>query len=118
MSSSFSRYDYEECAGDPCNEMMNRLQDFVDNKDNIGKEFVAAGGKVYKVSKADDFEYTDPIDKSVAKNQVILNLSLLDPHWIAKKGCMIQKFCLVRLLGCWAYLGVLVCFTQPLSSFN
>ena len=79
----FSRYDYEQCAGDPCNEMMNRLQDFVDNKDNIGKEFVAAGGKAYKVSKADDFEYTDPIDKSVAKNQVILNLSLLDPHWIA-----------------------------------
>ena len=50
--------------------MMNQLQAFVDNKDNIGKEFVAAGGKVYKVSKADNFEYTDPIDQSVAKNQV------------------------------------------------
>ena len=64
------RYDYEECAGDPCNEMMNRLQKFVDNKENIGKEFTAAGGKVYKVSKADNFEYVDPIDQSVAKNQV------------------------------------------------
>lgn len=67
----FTRYDYEECAGDPCNEMMNRLQEFVDNKDNIGKEFKAKSGKVYKVSKADNFEYTDPIDQSVAKNQGI-----------------------------------------------
>lgn len=67
----FTRYDYEECAGDPCNEMMNRLQDFVDNKESIGKEFVAAGGKIYKVSKADNFEYVDPIDQSVAKNQGI-----------------------------------------------
>ena len=50
--------------------MMNRLQEFVDNKANIGKEFKAKSGKVYKVSKADNFEYTDPIDQSVAKNQV------------------------------------------------
>jgi phosphoglucomutase len=68
--SDFLRYDYEECAGDPCNEMMNQLQAFVDNKGNIGKEFKANNGKVYKVSKADNFEYTDPIDQSVAKNQV------------------------------------------------
>jgi len=51
------------------------LQDFVDNKENIGKEFVAAGGKVYKVSKADNFEYVDPIDHSVAKNQVSILLN-------------------------------------------
>jgi len=75
-STLFLRYDYEECAGDPCNEMMNRLQEFVDNKDNIGKEFKAKSGKVYKVSKADNFEYTDPIDQSVAKNQVKLLLIL------------------------------------------
>jgi phosphoglucomutase len=50
--------------------MMNQLQAFVDNKANIGKEFKANNGKVYKVSKADNFEYTDPIDQSVAKNQV------------------------------------------------
>ena len=64
------RYDYEECAGEPCNEMMNKLQQFVDNKENIGKEFKAKSGKVYKVSKIDNFEYTDPIDNSVTKNQV------------------------------------------------
>ena len=67
------RYDYEECAGDPCNEMMNKLQQFVDNKDNIGKEFTAKSGKVYKVSKIDNFEYTDPIDNSVTKNQVTIH---------------------------------------------
>jgi hypothetical protein len=31
-----------------------------------GKEF-----KGYKVSKSDDFEYTDPIDKSVSSKQVL-----------------------------------------------
>ena len=52
--------------------MMNKLQQFVDNKDNIGKEFTAKSGKVYKVSKIDNFEYTDPIDNSVTKNQVLM----------------------------------------------
>jgi len=56
--------------------MMNQLQAFVDNKGNIGKEFKANNGKVYKVSKADNFEYTDPIDQSVAKNQVKVYLCL------------------------------------------
>lgn len=67
----FTRYDYEDCASAPCNEMMNLLQSFVDDAGNIGKEFTAAGGKVYKVSKADNFAYTDPIDNSVAKDQGI-----------------------------------------------
>ncbi len=57
------------------------LQDFVDNKENIGKEFVAAGGKVYKVSKADNFEYVDPIDQSVAKNQVSILLTSFLCGW-------------------------------------
>ena len=61
--------------------MMNRLQEFVDCKANIGKEFKAKSGKVYKVSKADNFEYTDPIDQSVAKNQVTFVLpNLMSRH--------------------------------------
>jgi hypothetical protein len=36
------RYDYEECAGDPCNEMMNRLQEFVDNKGPILQNSIPA----------------------------------------------------------------------------
>ena len=39
---------------------------------NSGKVFTASsGGKTYEVSKADNFEYEDPIDKSVTKNQGI-----------------------------------------------
>ncbi len=35
----------------------------------INKEF-SHGGKSFQVAKADDFEYTDPIDGSVTKKQV------------------------------------------------
>ena len=39
---------------------------------NVGKVFTASsGGKTFEVSKADNFEYVDPIDKSVTKNQGI-----------------------------------------------
>ncbi len=62
-------------SGEEKKVLSPRLQDFVDNKESIGKEFVAAGGKVYKVSKADNFEYVDPIDQSVAKNQVSILLN-------------------------------------------
>ena len=50
--------------------MMDHLQKFVDEKGNIGKTFISASGKKYVVSKIDNFEYTDPIDHSVTKNQV------------------------------------------------
>ncbi len=64
------RYDYEDCASAPCNEMMDLLQAYVDDPSNIGKQYTAANGKTFKVSKTDNFEYLDPIDQSIAKNQV------------------------------------------------
>jgi len=68
----FTRYDYENCQGEPCNAMMAELQAFVDNPGNIGKVFTASSnGKTFEVSKADNFQYVDPIDKSVTKNQGI-----------------------------------------------
>jgi len=69
----FTRYDYENCQADPCNAMMADLQSFVDDSSNSsGKVFTASsGGKTFEVSKADNFEYVDPIDKSVTKNQGI-----------------------------------------------
>ena len=52
--------------------MMAELQAFVDNPGNIGKVFTASSnGKTFEVSKADNFQYVDPIDKSVTKNQGI-----------------------------------------------
>lgn len=35
-----------------------------------GKEVTADTGETYTVKLVDDFEYTDPIDKSLTKNQV------------------------------------------------
>ena len=51
---------------------MTELQGFVDDPSNIGKVYTASpSGKTFQVSKADNFEYVDPIDKSVTKNQGI-----------------------------------------------
>ena len=50
--------------------MMEHLQSLVDSKDLPGKKF-KGNSKEFVVSKADNFEYVDPIDKSVTKNQGI-----------------------------------------------
>ncbi|KAL7641831.1 UNVERIFIED_CONTAM: hypothetical protein RMT77_007705 [Armadillidium vulgare] len=64
----FTRYDYENCESDPCNEMMRRLDEMSSDASLIGKE-LSHSGKSYKIAKIDNFEYTDPIDGSVAKKQ-------------------------------------------------
>jgi phosphoglucomutase len=59
----FSRYDYEGCESEPCEKMVEHLRT------------VAAASKKgdkygeYELDYADDFEYTDPIDGSVASKQ-------------------------------------------------
>lgn len=50
--------------------MMTNLQEYVDDKDNIGREYTVQGTK-YTVSAADNFSYTDPIDGSKASKQGI-----------------------------------------------
>lgn len=64
----FTRYDYEECELEPCNEMMSTMEKLITDSSFIGKEF-SSGGKTYKVKVADNFSYTDPVDKSVATKQ-------------------------------------------------
>ncbi|XP_030384942.1 phosphoglucomutase [Scaptodrosophila lebanonensis] len=64
----FTRYDYEECALEPCNEMMATMEKSITAAGFVGKTF-ASGGKSYKVKEADNFSYTDPVDKSVATKQ-------------------------------------------------
>ena len=59
----FSRYDYEGCETEPCNEMIRHLRTIADSAkkgDKYGP---------YELVFADDFEYVDPIDGSVASNQ-------------------------------------------------
>lgn len=65
----FSRYDYEECESTAANNMMTHLNDLFSQPDFVGKEYSHLG-KTYKVSLADDFQYTDPIDHSVTTKQV------------------------------------------------
>lgn len=50
--------------------MMKYLEQIIVDSSFIGKSFTSEG-KTYKVAKADNFSYVDPIDKSVAKNQGI-----------------------------------------------
>lgn len=68
------RYDYEECALEPCNEMMDKLEKTITDPSFAGKDY-SFGGKTYKVKVADNFSYTDPVDKSVSTKQVRCVLS-------------------------------------------
>ncbi|ORZ16169.1 hypothetical protein BCR41DRAFT_353624 [Lobosporangium transversale] len=63
----FSRYDYEEVDADGANKMVERLRSLVstDRANLIGKDL----GNGFVVKDGDDFEYTDPIDRSVSKKQ-------------------------------------------------
>lgn len=65
----FTRYDYEECSLDPCNEMMTTLEKTITDPAFIGKEYLS-GGKTYKTKIGDNFSYVDPVDKSVSTKQV------------------------------------------------
>lgn len=66
----FTRYDYEECALEPCNAMIAQLEKTVADAAFVGRDF-SAGGKTYRVKVADNFSYVDPVDQSVATKQGI-----------------------------------------------
>ncbi|CAM4625235.1 hypothetical protein PO909_005649 [Leuciscus waleckii] len=64
----FTRYDYEEVDSDAANKMIDHLQTAMFDKAFVGQNF-SSGDKTYQVEKADNFEYTDPVDGSVSKGQ-------------------------------------------------
>ncbi|XP_076870965.1 phosphoglucomutase-1 [Brachyhypopomus gauderio] len=64
----FTRYDYEEVDSDAANKMISDLQQTMFDKGFVGQTF-SSGDKTYQVEKADNFEYTDPVDSSVSKGQ-------------------------------------------------
>ncbi|XP_045774674.1 phosphoglucomutase [Maniola jurtina] len=64
----FTRYDYEECPSDPCNEMMQELEKKMTSAGFVGSQH-SASGKTYTVALADNFSYMDPVDRSVAMKQ-------------------------------------------------
>ncbi|XP_051997038.1 phosphoglucomutase-1-like [Xyrauchen texanus] len=64
----FTRYDYEEVDSDAANKMIAHLQTTMSDKAFKGQKF-SSGEKTYEVEKADNYEYTDPVDGSVSKGQ-------------------------------------------------
>ncbi|PIO25063.1 hypothetical protein AB205_0173910 [Aquarana catesbeiana] len=64
----FCRYDYEEVESEGANKMMKDLEAVMFDRSFIGQK-LAVGDKVYTVEKADNFEYSDPVDGSISRNQ-------------------------------------------------
>ncbi|NXA31514.1 PGM1 protein, partial [Eudromia elegans] len=64
----FTRYDYEEVDAEAAGKMMKDLETTMFDRSFVGKQ-LSSGDKVYTVEKADNFEYHDPVDGSVSKNQ-------------------------------------------------
>lgn len=87
----FTRYDYEECKLEPCNEMMEKLERTITDPSFIGKVYTS-GGKSYKTKVADNFSYVDPVDKSVSTKQVSYQHVTLSErlacHW---NYCFVDK---------------------------
>jgi len=66
--SFFSRYDYEEVDSEGAHKVVDHINEGINSKSLIGKKFPSSTGE-FEVSEAFNFEYTDPIDGSVSKNQ-------------------------------------------------
>ncbi|CAB1325817.1 unnamed protein product [Coregonus sp. 'balchen'] len=60
-STALDKYDYEEVDLEAAVQMMEDLELMMLEKAFMGQRF-AVGEKLYQVEKADNFEYTDPID--------------------------------------------------------
>lgn len=84
----YCRYDYEGVESDPANTMMKNLTEKCATLK--GTEM-----KGMKVESAENFEYNDPVDKSVSANQGIKNLSSIFESDCPRKRC--TRTCLFDL---------------------
>eukprot|EP01027_Heterolobosea_sp_BB2_P007471 GEZU01011116.1.p1 GENE.GEZU01011116.1~~GEZU01011116.1.p1 ORF type:complete len:343 (+),score=139.32 GEZU01011116.1:979-2007(+) len=66
--SFYCRYDYEEVDATAANNMIKRMASQIKDGSLKGKQFTVDGAQ-YTIADCDEFEYHDPIDKSVARNQ-------------------------------------------------
>ncbi|ESO07499.1 hypothetical protein HELRODRAFT_186861 [Helobdella robusta] len=67
----YTRYDYENCESAKGDQLMSELEKLITADNFKGKTFTASG-KSYKVKIGENFSYTDPVDKSVSKNQGLI----------------------------------------------
>ncbi|RVE61520.1 hypothetical protein OJAV_G00171480 [Oryzias javanicus] len=64
----FTRYDYQNVDIDAACDMMEDLEIMITDKTFVKQRF-AVEDKIFQVEKADIFEYTDPVDSSISRNQ-------------------------------------------------
>ncbi|KAJ0011806.1 hypothetical protein NQD34_012781 [Periophthalmus magnuspinnatus] len=64
----YTRYDYENVDIDTACEMMEDLEILITDKSFVRQRF-AVEDKIFQVEKADNFEYTDPVDSTISRNQ-------------------------------------------------
>eukprot|EP00914_Ancora_sagittata_P010215 GHVO01019707.1.p1 GENE.GHVO01019707.1~~GHVO01019707.1.p1 ORF type:complete len:560 (-),score=70.55 GHVO01019707.1:660-2339(-) len=64
----FTRYDYENVDAKGADQMMVDLNALISDPSYIGRQYTQSG-KTFTLAKTDNFEYTDPIDGSISKNQ-------------------------------------------------
>ncbi|KAH6915954.1 phosphoglucomutase [Coprinopsis sp. MPI-PUGE-AT-0042] len=67
--SFFSRYDYEEVPSEGANKLVDNLNQALQSKSLNDSVHSSSSGESYTVSGLYNFEYKDPIDHSVSKNQ-------------------------------------------------
>ena len=67
--SFFSRYDYEEVPSDGAAQMTKLIDSYIADSGFKGKTYTASSGAEFTIAGAYNFDYTDPIDHSVSKNQ-------------------------------------------------
>ncbi|CAO2588233.1 Pgm1 [Lemmus lemmus] len=87
----FTRYDYEEVEAEGASKMMKDLEALMLDRSFVGKQF-SANDKVYTVEKADNFEYSDPVDGSVSRNQPFSTQDVL--AFMSVACCQEMKSCL------------------------
>ena len=68
--SFFSRYDYEEVSSEGAQKLVNHLNEALKSGSlNKTTHTATSSSTKFEVSGLYDFEYKDPIDHSVSKNQ-------------------------------------------------
>ncbi|XP_056600286.1 phosphoglucomutase-1-like isoform X2 [Triplophysa dalaica] len=74
----YTRFDYEDVNLDAAVEMILDLELMISDKAFIGQIFTV-GGKKYQVETADNFEYSDPVDGTISRNQDFLSAEFMVP---------------------------------------
>ncbi|KAK0141686.1 Phosphoglucomutase-1 [Merluccius polli] len=64
----YTRYDYKDVDLDAACELMEDLEMLLTDKSFVGQRFAVADN-IYQVEQADNFEYTDPVDSTITRNQ-------------------------------------------------